>query len=60
MLFILRREITEHQLFFAPDGTIGDKLCRTSGCCDAIAIEVPVGDDTIGSGLCGQHGSELL
>ena len=46
---------------FAPDGIIADKLCRSSSaCCGAIATDVPVGDDGLGSGLCGQSCSELL
>lgn len=46
---------------FAPDGIIGDVLCRsTTACCDAIVGDTVIGSDTLGNSLCGQHCSELL
>jgi len=46
---------------FAPIGKIGDKMCKsTSASCDVVVVDVPIGGDTLGRGLCGQHCSELL
>lgn len=46
---------------FAPDGTIGDRICLSATCeCIGIVTDVPPGDDNLGYCLSGQGCSELL